>query len=248
MRPSASVADDEITRFSEHAEDWWNPSGAFQPLHKLNPVRLAYVQDQISQHYDLNKKTRHPLQNLAILDVGCGGGLITEPLARLGATITGIDASAAAITEAKRHAKVTELSIHYKCTSAEDLAQESQRFDVITALEIAEHVEDMDSFVRALGRLLKPDGLLILSTLNRTIKSFFLGIVAAEYILNWVPRGTHNWQKFIRPSELVARLEKHRFHICDLTGLIFNPLTNEFILRHGDVDVNYLLTTKRVNE
>jgi 2-polyprenyl-6-hydroxyphenyl methylase/3-demethylubiquinone-9 3-methyltransferase len=245
MKSSASIANDEINRFSQHAAEWWNPSGAFQPLHKINPVRLSYVIEQISVHFDRDAGRAHKLQNLTILDVGCGGGLIAEPMARLGATVTGIDASVTTIEEAKRHAKSSGLTIDYHIVSVEELAAQKKQYDVITALEVAEHVEDMNSFFQSLSKLLKPEGLLILSTLNRTVKSFILGVVAAEYVLNWVPHGTHDWNKFIRPSELVARLEHHGLNACDLTGLVFNLLRNEFELRKKYVDVNYMLTATK---
>jgi len=242
QRQSASIQAEEIAQFSRHAEDWWNPHGKFRPLHHLNPVRLEYVRDQICDHMRREAHTRYALKDLKILDVGCGGGLLAEPLARMGAKVTGLDASDETIAIARQHAKQSGLSIDYKAASVEELAKAKARYDVITALEIAEHVADLDSFLKAIRTLLKPNGLLIMSTLNRTPKSFLLGIVAAEYILNLVPRGTHQWQKFIRPSELVARLEKIGLHARDLTGLVLNPLRNEFELRKTDLDVNYMLT------
>jgi 2-polyprenyl-6-hydroxyphenyl methylase/3-demethylubiquinone-9 3-methyltransferase len=244
-RHAASIATDEIDRFSRDAEDWWNPDGKFRPLHRLNPVRLSYIRGQVCRHFNRDARGRHVLEGLAALDVGCGGGLLTEPLARLGARVTGLDASREAIAVARRHAKEMELDIHYRAESIEGLAHGKTRYDVITALEIAEHVADLDSFIKATARLLKPDGLLIMSTLNRTAKSFLLGIVAAEYVLRWVPRGTHQWKKFIRPSELVRQLEKYRLQAADLTGMILNPLSGEFELRKGAVGVNYLLVAQK---
>jgi 2-polyprenyl-6-hydroxyphenyl methylase/3-demethylubiquinone-9 3-methyltransferase len=280
-RPSSSIAEDEVAQFSRHAEDWWNPDGAFRPLHRLNPVRLAYIRDQVCAHFGREADTRHALKGLHALDVGCGGGILSEPLARLGAQVTGLDASKESIATAKRHAKAVGLNIDYRCMSIEELAEQlspasfprkresrsaSARhmthtargrgpldsclrggdakggFDLITALEIAEHVADLESFTASLAKLLKPGGLLIMSTLNRTPKSFLLGIVAAEYILRWVPRGTHQWAKFLRPSELVRRLEESGLRTTDLTGLVFNPLRGEFELSATDLDVNYLLT------
>ncbi len=240
---ATSIADDEIAHFSRHAAEWWNPQGALQPLHRLNPVRIAYVRDQILA-YGLGKAEdqRQPLKNISMLDVGCGGGLISEPLARLGAKVAGLDASDEAIAEAKRHAQLSGLDIAYQIGSAEGLAQTKARYDVITALEIVEHVADLDSFVSALSKLLKPRGVLILSTLNRTPKSFLLGIVAAEYILRWVPRGTHHWRKFLRPSELVRKLETEGLMTTDLSGIVFNPLKDEFNLSKNNLDVNYMLT------
>ena len=231
---SASIAHDEIARFSAQAEEWWNPKGPFRPLHRLNPVRLAYIRDQVGG-----------LKNTRVLDVGCGGGLIAEPLTRLGAKVTGIDASHASIAVARQHADSMGLSIDYRATSVEDLARGKDRYDVITALEIVEHVADLPSFLRAIAALLKPNGTVILSTLNRTPKSFMLGIVAAEYVLRWVPRGTHQWKKFIRPSEMVAALEACNLTTTDLTGVTFDPLQSSFALDTNDLAVNYLLTAHR---
>src|ERR1700733_14703632 len=230
-RHAASIAAEEIDRFSQHAEDWWNPDGAFRPLHRLNPVRLEYVRDRACAHFERMPKSRQPLKGLKILDVGCGGGLLAEPLARLGDDVTGIDASETTITAARKHAKTMGLDIDYRIAGAEDLAAKKMRYDLITALEVIQHVADTDSFLAALARLLKPGGLLVMSTLNRTPKSFLLGIVAAEYVLGWIPRGTHEWTKVIRPSELVRQLSQNGLEAFGLTGLIFNPLRGEFELR-----------------
>jgi 2-polyprenyl-6-hydroxyphenyl methylase / 3-demethylubiquinone-9 3-methyltransferase len=245
QRQAASIASDEIDQFSRHAGDWWNPEGPFQPLHRLNPVRLRYMRDKICGHFGCEGEGRDVLRGLDILDVGCGGGLLTEPLARLGGQVTGLDGSKEAIIVAQDHAQEMGLKINYVADSVESLAEGKKRFDVITALEIAEHVADLDSFFEAIATLLKPNGILILSTLNRTAKSFMLGIVAAEYLLKWVPRGTHQWKKFIRPSELVARLETNGLRASDLTGMVFNPLNGEFELRKADVGVNYLMSAVR---
>jgi len=297
-RTAASIEAEEIARFSRHAGDWWNPDGAFRPLHRLNPVRLDYVRDRVCGHFRRDPAARQALKGLTILDVGCGGGLLSEPLARMGGKVTGLDASKEAIAVAQAHAKAGGLVIDYRIGGVEDLVRyfnkrgaspsplggieserircpkgsgwdggsrrsgnrmaaptphltspqggrNASRYDVITALEIAEHVADLDSFLAALARLLKPGGLLILSTLNRTPKSFLLGIVAAEYILGWVPRGTHDWKKFIRPSELAGKLEANGLRAGDLTGLVFNPLRGEFELRAGDVEVNYMVTAMK---
>ncbi len=242
---TTTIAADEIERFSHHAGDWWNPEGAFRPLHRLNPARLEYVRDRACAHFARDPQKRHSLKGLKILDVGCGGGLLAEPLARLGGSVTGLDASGQTIAIARQHAKTSGLAIDYQVSSIEDLAQKKNRYDLITALEVAEHVADLDAFFDALKKLLKPNGLVIMSTLNRTPKSFLLGIVAAEYVLGWVPRGTHDWRKFIRPSELAKYLEAADLRVNDLTGLIFNPLRSEFELSANDLEVNYLLTANR---
>lgn len=237
----------DIARFSDQAADWWNPEGAFRPLHRLNPVRLDYVRNQILGHYAIKSASRMPFKGLKLLDVGCGGGLMAEPLARLGADVTGLDASAATIAIAKAHAASVGVDVTYQTGSVEDLANKPNRYDVITALEIVEHVADVDLFLKALTKLLKPDGLLIMSTLNRTPQSFLLGIVAAEYVLQWVPRGTHNWRQFLRPSELVAGLERQGLQAQNLMGLVFNPLTGQFLLNPQDLSVNYLITARTAN-
>jgi 2-polyprenyl-6-hydroxyphenyl methylase/3-demethylubiquinone-9 3-methyltransferase len=244
-RHAASIATEEIDRFSQQAEDWWNPEGAFRPLHRLNPLRVEYVRDRACTHFGRSVGTRQSLKGLKILDVGCGGGLLAEPLARLGGEVTGIDASKETIAVARDHAKAMRLDIDYRVSSVEELAKKKIRYDLITALEVIEHVADVDSFLAALSRLLKPDGLLVMSTLNRTPKSFLLGIVAAEYVLGWIPRGTHEWKKFVRPSGLVKWLEENGLQAEDLTGLIFNPLRGAFELRKDDLDVNYMVTVTK---
>ncbi len=242
MRPAASIDKDEIARFSGHAQDWWNPQGVLRSLHKLNPTRLNYIRDMVSQHFgrlrgDARAKT---FKGLSILDVGCGGGLLCEPMARWGASVTGLDASAQAIAVAKAHAAQARLKIAYRHGSAEDFSRGAQKFDVVTVLEILEHVADIGSLLRSAASMLKPDGIMILSTVNRTTKSFLLGIIAAEYILRWVPGGTHDWNRFIRPSELAAHLQKAGLTLADITGMVYDPLNNTFFLRQGTVDVNYL--------
>jgi 2-polyprenyl-6-hydroxyphenyl methylase/3-demethylubiquinone-9 3-methyltransferase len=237
MPQSASIDKDEIAMFSHHAGDWWNPDGALRPLHKLNPVRLEYIRERICGHFE-----RENMKGLSILDIGCGGGLLCEPLTRMGAAVTGLDASIEAIAAAKAHAIQSCLKVNYHCGSAEAFAGAGRKFDVVTALEILEHVADIGSLLSAAARLLKPKGILILSTVNRTPKSFLLGIIAAEYVLRWVPRGTHNWRKFIRPSELASHLEQVGLQADDITGVIYNPLDDAFILRQTAVDVNYMMS------
>ncbi|MGB9152775.1 MAG: bifunctional 2-polyprenyl-6-hydroxyphenol methylase/3-demethylubiquinol 3-O-methyltransferase UbiG [Alphaproteobacteria bacterium] len=238
----SSIDKAEIARFSRYARDWWNPTGALQPLHKLNPARLEYIRDAVCAHYKLKTGGREALKGLSVLDIGCGGGLLCEPLARLGAHVTGLDASAEAIEAARIHARQSGLEIDYRYGSAEDFAHGRKKFDVVTALEIVEHVADIDSLLRSVADLVKPGGIVLLSTLNRNVKSYLLGIVAAEYLLRWVPRGTHDWRKFLRPSELAAHLEKAGLEMTDITGIVFDPFNDTFRLKREAVSVNYLMT------
>lgn len=229
----------EISHFSKDSARWWDEDGPFKPLHRLNPLRMAYIKEQICTHFDLDDITLKPLNGLKALDIGCGGGLVCEPLARLGADVSGIDADTNGIEAARAHAEQSGLDITYIHGEAADL---DQKYDVITALEVAEHVRDPAEFVSLCAELLKPEGLLIMSTLNRTPKSYALGIVAAEYVLRWVPRGTHDWKKFIKPSELTHYARHAGLHAHDVRGLVFNPLKNGFELSKRDLDVNYLIS------
>lgn len=242
---TSTIDDAEVARFSAIADEWWDEHGKFAPLHKLNPVRIAYLRDQIIRHFSRDGATATPLDNLSLVDIGCGGGLIAEPMARLGATTTAIDASETNISVATLHAKNTGLTIDYRATTAEQLALEGTQFDVVLALEIIEHVADLSLFYDSICHLVKPGGILILSTLNRTAKSYALGIVAAERVLRWLPPGTHSWSKFIRPSEMAAALRQRGFATTDTTGITFSPLNWTFSLNPKDLDVNYLLTASR---
>lgn len=244
MTKSTTISADEIARFSAQAEDWWNPDGAFRTLHQINPLRVEYVRDRVCEHFGREAQRRDSLHGLDILDTGCGGGLLSEPLARMGAKVTGLDASTETVAIARNHAEESGLIIDYRTGGVEELARGTERFDVITALEILEHVADVGAFVSALAALLKPDGVLVMSTLNRTKRSYILGVVMAEYVLGMVPAGTHDWDKFIRPSELVGLLEKRNLVTTDITGMPFNPFRREFELRKGRLGVNYLLTAK----
>ncbi len=242
-RPS-SVDQSEIARFARDSSNWWDENGPFRPLHRLNPVRTAYIRDRICERFKRDNRSLTPFTGLKILDIGCGGGLACEPMTRLGAEATGIDADGQAIDVAKAHAEQAGLAIQYLQTSAETLLNH-KGYDVVLALEIIEHVAGREDFVTTCARLCKPGGLVIFSTLNRTGRSFALGIVAAEYVLGWVPRGTHDWRKFVRPSELSKMALKAGLMPADVTGLVFNPLKNEFSLSTTDLAVNYFLTTEK---
>ncbi len=231
MPASASIDADEIARFSDCDQDWWNPNGAWKPLHKLNPARINYILEI----------ARARVKGLSVLDVGCGGGLLAEPLARMGANVTGLDASPKTIRAARAHAKQEKLKIDYRTGSVEDFARSNKsRYDIVLAMEILEHAADIGSLLRAAASALKPNGVLIVSTVNRTTKSYLLGIVMAEYVLGWVPKGMHDWERFIKPSELAALFEKAGLKLSDLKGMVFNPFSNSFSLRSDNVDVNYL--------
>jgi len=232
----------EIHHFAKDSSQWWDEGGPFAPLHRLNPVRMAYIKDQICKHFDLNAKKQEPFKKLDILDIGCGGGLVCEPLARLGANVTGADADESAIATARQHAQKSGVEISY---IAGDAAQLTEEFDVVLALEIIEHVSDIPAFISLCKQRLKPGGLLIFSTLNRTAKSYALGIIVAEYLLRWVPKGTHNWKKFVRPSELAQYSRQESLHPDNMTGLIYNPLSGDFALSETDIDVNYLMSFKQ---
>ena len=240
--PTASTIDpDEVERFSRIADEWWDPTGKFAPLHRLNPVRLGYIRDRAAARWKRDPLVGLPLAGLSLLDIGCGGGLICEPMARLGATVTGIDAAERNISVADLHARRQELTIDYRAATAETLARSGLRFDIVLALEIVEHVADVDLFLEACGQLVRPGGLIFLSTLNRTAKAWALAIAGAEYLLRWLPRGTHDWRKFLRPSEVVRGLGAGDIAAQEIVGIVYNPLSRTWSLSKNDLDVNYML-------
>ncbi|MCH8173166.1 MAG: bifunctional 2-polyprenyl-6-hydroxyphenol methylase/3-demethylubiquinol 3-O-methyltransferase UbiG [Proteobacteria bacterium] len=220
-----SVDPKEIENFSALAETWWDPAGPFRPLHKMNPTRLAFIRGQIENHFGLGKNSIVPFKGLKVLDIGCGGGLLCEPMTRLGAAVTGIDASEKNIQIAALHAKQSKLTITYRAIAGEDLAKTAARFDVILNMEVLEHVADIASFLKSCRTLLKKDGCMLFSTINRTPKAYALAILGAEYILGWLPRGTHSYQKFIKPSELDRYLRQAGFEIAELKGFIYDPVS-----------------------
>jgi 2-polyprenyl-6-hydroxyphenyl methylase/3-demethylubiquinone-9 3-methyltransferase len=239
-----TVDDAEVERFSALAADWWNPRGKMAPLHKFNPVRLGYIRDQAAARFGRDAKQLDSLKGLRFLDIGCGGGILSEPLARLGAAMVGADPSEMNIEAAKLHAMQSELEIDYRCTTAEALAEAGERFDVVLAMEVVEHVADVNLFVESCASMVKPGGLMIAATLNRTLKSFALAIVGAEYILRWLPVGSHQWDKFVTPNELEIAMERGGLRVTGEQGVIYNILADRWQLS-GDTDVNYMLTAER---
>ena len=238
---SASVDPEEVAKFAALADDWWDPAGTFAPLHKLNPARLTFIRDRIAAHQGRDPLAERPLAGLRVLDIGCGGGLLCEPLTRLGAEVTGIDAAEPNVAAAARHATEAGLDIDYRHTTAETLAAGGTHFDLVLNMEVVEHVADVKAFLQASAALVAPGGAMVLATLNRTPKSFAFAIVGAEYLLRWLPRGTHDWRKFLRPSELVAQLRAAGLETKELTGVAYNPLTGAWHLATRDLDVNYMI-------
>jgi 2-polyprenyl-6-hydroxyphenyl methylase/3-demethylubiquinone-9 3-methyltransferase len=214
------------------------------PLHKFNPVRLGYIRDQAASHFGRDRKRLDCFKELRVLDIGCGGGILCEPLARLGAIVTGVDPSEANIEAARLHASQADLMINYVCGAAEDLVSASPRFDIVLAMEVVEHVADVNLFIRSCAALVKPGGLMIVATISRTMKSFALAIVGAEYILRWLPRGTHQWSKFLTPNELEIAIEQSGLRVIDERGMIYNPLRDSWLLS-TDTDVNYIVTAEK---
>ena len=233
----------EIDKFSKIANEWWDPEGKFKPLHKFNPIRIQYIKENITKHFNINKKNL-PLRNLKILDIGCGGGLLSEPMSRLGAKVTGIDASEKNIKIANAHLKKSKLKINYICASPESLKTTKKQFDVILNMEIVEHVEDVELFIKKSSELLKKKGLMFVATLNKTLKSYIFAIVGAEYILRWLPIGTHEWEKFVEPSKLIEYGKKNSLKLEKINGMKFNPLNNKWNISE-DKSVNYIAEFKK---
>ncbi len=233
----SSVNKKEIEKFSKMAIEWWDPNGKFKPLHKFNPIRIKYIKENIVSNFKLKNKIR-PLEKINILDIGCGGGLLSEPMKRLGANVTGIDASLKNIKIAKHHAKKNKLDINYLCSSPEKL-KTKKKFDVILNMEIVEHVKDINFFLKSCSKLLKKDGLMFVATINKTLKSYMFAIVGAEYILKWLPIGTHEWEKFVRPDDLEKILKKNNLSLNKLDGMNFNILKDEWSVSK-DTSVNYI--------
>jgi len=241
---ATSVDTAEVERFSRHAADWWDARGPMAALHKLNPVRLAYIRDQAAARFARDARKLDCLKGLRVLDIGCGGGILSEPLARLGADMVGADPAEENVEAASAHAEEQGVAVDYRATTAEELAQAGESFDVVLAMEVVEHVADVESFVSTCASMVRPGGLLIAATLNRTLKSFALAIVGAEYVLRWLPRGTHQWDKFVTPRELESAVESTGLRVIGERGVVYNPFADRWQLS-SDMDVNYMLVAAR---
>jgi len=240
----STIDQTEVDRFSAMAAEWWDPKGKFRPLHKFNPVRLAYIRDRVSDAFGRDPKAPQPLKGLRVLDIGCGGGLLSEPMARMGADVVGADASEKNIRIAETHAAGSGVKVDYRAVTAEALSEAGESFDVVLNMEVVEHVADVEFFMTTCASMVRPGGLMFVATINRTVKAAALAIFAAENILRWLPRGTHQYEKLVRPEELEKPILANGMEIADRTGVFFNPLSNQWSLS-GDMDVNYMLVARR---
>ncbi|KPB00272.1 bifunctional 2-polyprenyl-6-hydroxyphenol methylase/3-demethylubiquinol 3-O-methyltransferase UbiG [Ahrensia marina] len=241
---TTTIDQDDVDRFSAMAAEWWDPAGKFKPLHKFNPVRLRYIRETVTEHFELDASQDKPFSGLRILDIGCGGGLLCEPMARMGADVVGADASEKNIEIAKIHAKQSELTIDYRATTSENLDAQGEQFDVILNMEVVEHVSDVDLFLKSCAHMVKPGGLIFIATINRTTKARALAIFMAENVLRWLPKGTHQYEKLVKPSEIDAALEGTGVSVFKRSGVFYNPLTDDWNLSK-DMDVNYMVVAKR---
>lgn len=241
-QPGSTVDAAEIAKFSKLSAEWWDPKGKMAPLHRINPLRLGYIRDAACRKFERNVRSLNCLGSLRVLDIGCGAGLLCEPLSRLGAQVIGIDPSQSNIAAAKLHADKSHLAIDYRCTTVEEI-DPRERFDIVLAMEVVEHVTDVGVFLKRCASMLKPNGLMVVSTLNRNWKSFALAIVGAEYVLRWLPRGTHEWSKFVAPDELAKHLLDNRLVITEQTGVVYSPFADKWTLS-SDMDVNYMVVAE----
>jgi len=243
-QPDSTLDEREVARFRALAEKWWDPQGAFAPLHAIGPERMRFLREQLVSHFARDGNAARPLEGLRIADIGCGGGLVSEPLARLGASVTGIDPAEENAAAARAHAADSGLEIDYRAARVEDLATEGAQYDAVIALEVVEHVPDVQAFIGVCAQTLRPGGMMLLSTINRTARAFALAIVGAEYVLRWLPRGTHQWERFVTPDELAAALRAGGLRVVETRGLTFNPLTREWRLS-DDAGVNYFMSAAK---
>ena len=239
-----TIDQDEVARFSAMAAEWWNPKGKFRPLHKFNPVRLTYIRDHVAAHFGRDPRSDKPLAGLRLLDIGCGGGLLSEPMARMGAEVLGADASQTNVEVASIHAAQSGADVRYEAVTSEELAARGERFDVVLNMEVVEHVSDVELFLSSCAEMVKPGGLMFVATINRTLKARALAIIGAEYVLRWLPRGTHQYEKLVRPEEIETPLNAAGMNVIDRTGVFYNPLQDQWNLSR-DMDVNYMMLLER---
>jgi len=244
---NASIDPDEIEKFSALADEWWDTEGSFRPLHKLNPTRLSYIRDNVFAQFRRHSKMNTPLEGIRVADIGCGGGLLTEPMARLGAEVVGFDASERNIMVARNHSQRMCLDIDYRLATVESVVDAGERFDVVLNMEVVEHVAHFDRFLEACCELVSPGGMMFVATLNRTLKSFAFAIAGAEYLLRWLPRGTHDWRKFVKPSEMASVIRRGGLTDIAFAGMVFDPFKNEWRIDERNLSVNYLARAFRPN-
>lgn len=240
---AASIDPAEVARFEAIAATWWDEAGPMRVLHRFNPVRLAYIRDEACRRFGRDPRAMRPLEGLSLIDVGCGGGVLSEPLARLGATVTGLDPAPTNVSVARAHAEAEGVAVDYRAETIESVVAKGERFDIVLAMEVVEHVADMPAFVRQACTAVKPGGLLFAATINRTLRSYALAIVGAEYVLGWLPKGTHDWEKFVRPAELASAVEAGGLRVTDTTGVVYNPLGDRWSASR-DTAVNYMITAR----
>ncbi|WP_420334384.1 bifunctional 2-polyprenyl-6-hydroxyphenol methylase/3-demethylubiquinol 3-O-methyltransferase UbiG [Roseibium sp.] len=247
QQTAGTIDESEVARFSAMADQWWDPTGKFKPLHKFNPVRLAYIKQEVCRKFGRDPKAADAFKGLRFLDIGCGGGLLSEPMARLGADVVGADPSETNIKIAKLHMESSGLKIDYRAQTAEELAAAGETFDVILNMEVVEHVADVPLFLQATGSMVRPGGMMFVATINRTLKAYALAIVGAEYVLRWLPKGTHSYEKLVKPSEIEGPLGSEGLTITDRSGVSYNPLTDAWV-KSRDMDVNYMLLAERPDD
>ena len=244
QQTAGTIDESEVARFSAMADQWWDPTGKFKPLHKFNPVRLAYIKQEVCRKFGRDPRAADAFKGLRFLDIGCGGGLLSEPMARLGAEVVGADPSETNIKIARLHMESSGLKIDYRAQTAEDLAAAGETFDVVLNMEVVEHVADVPLFLQATGSMVRPGGMMFIATINRTLKAYALAIVGAEYVLRWLPKGTHSYEKLVKPSEIETPLNAEGLSITDRSGVSYNPLTDAWV-KSRDMDVNYMLLAER---